>query len=248
MKLVDVHIHLDFPDYKNDLKELIKDSQDKGVRAIVANGTNKKSNREVLKLSDRFEIVKPALGIYPTDAHSMSFEEIDDEIDFIKKSEAKAFGEVGLDNKYLETKEEKEKQDYAFEKFLKLSEKTKKPLIIHSRKAEAEIIEKLESSKARAILHCFMGKKKLMQKGSDLGYSFSVLPTIVKSEQLKQLADYVPLKQLLTETDGPFMSLTDKRNVPSQVIHSVNEIAKIKKIEAEEASNIIFMNYQKMFK
>ncbi|MFT4311071.1 MAG: TatD family hydrolase [Candidatus Woesearchaeota archaeon] len=248
MKLVDVHVHLDFPEYKKDINELIKNCESKGVRAIVANGVNKKSNREILKLSEKFDVVKPALGIYPTDAHSMSFEEIDDELDFIKKSKPKGYGEVGLDNKYLETKEQKEKQEHAFEGFLKLSEKTKKPLIIHSRKAEQEIIERLESSNAKAVMHCFMGKKRLVQKASDLGYSFSVLPIIIKLEQLKQLVEYVPLKQLLTETDGPFMSLTDKRNEPSEVIHSVKEIARIKKIEEDEAANIIFMNYQKMFK
>ncbi len=253
MRLVDVHIHLDFPEYKKDIDNLIKVQEENNVKAIIANGVNSKSNREVLKLQEKFKVVKPALGLYPTDVHNMSFEEIDEEIDFIRKAKPIALGEVGLDNKYLDegkTAIQKKKQLYAFEKFISLSEKTKLPLIIHSRKAELEIHDLLESSKLKnPVLHCFMGKKKLMQKLSDKGYNFSILPIINKSQQLQEIVNYTNLRQLLTETDGPYMSpVQGKVSEPRYVEFAIKKIAELKKITVEEASNIVFMNYQSTFK
>lgn len=252
MKLVDVHIHLDFKNYEEDLDQLIKECIDKGIKAIIANGVNKESNRKVLEFSKKYDIVKPALGLYPTDVHDLSYEEIDEEIEFIKNSKCIAYGEVGLDNKYLDKgkeEEQKQKQLYTFKKFLALSKKTKIPLIIHSRKAEQEVIELLEESKLKnPVLHCFMGKKKLMMRAADNGYFFSVLPIVNKSQQLQDLVKYVKLKQLLTETDGPFMSPFEGDSKPHYVSVAIKEIAKIKEIDELEASNIIFMNYLGLFK
>ncbi|MFT4260866.1 MAG: TatD family hydrolase [Candidatus Woesearchaeota archaeon] len=252
MKLVDVHIHLDFNTYEKDIDNLIKECIDKGVKVIIANGVNKQSNRKVLELSKKYDVVKPALGLYPTDVHDLSYEEIDEEIEFIKNSNCIAYGEVGLDNKELDKgleEEQKQKQLYTFKKFIELSKKTKIPLIIHSRKAEQQIIELLEESKLKnPILHCFMGKKKLMMRAADNGYFFSVLPIVNKSQQLQDLVRYVKLKQLLTETDGPYMSPFDGYSKPHYVSVAIQEIAKIKEIDELEASNMIFMNYLSLFK
>lgn len=252
MKLVDVHIHLDLKDYEQDLDEIIFIAKEKNVKAIIANGINKESNRKVLELSKKYDLVKPALGLYPTDIQDLSKKEIDEEIEFIKNSNAIAFGEVGLDGKYLdEGKEEKqlETQKYVFKKFIDLSKKTKKPLIIHSRKAEDKVISMLEENKVKnPILHCFMGKKKLMIKASNLGYYFSILPIAFKSQQLQDLIKYVPLKQLLTETDGPYMSPVEGYSRPEYVNFAIKEIARIKQIDEEECANIIFMNYLRIFK
>jgi TatD DNase family protein len=252
MKLVDVHIHLDLKEYKENLDEIISTAKTKNVKAIIANGINKESNRKVLEIATKYDIVKPALGLYPTDIQDLSKEENDEEIEFIKNSSAIAFGEVGLDYKYLdeETKESQIKtQKYVFKKFIDLSKKTKKPLIIHSRKAEEDVINMLEENKVKnPILHCFMGKKKLMIKASDLGCYFSILPIAFKSQQLQDLIKYVPLKQLLTETDGPYMSPIEGYSRPEYVSFAVKEIARIKGIDEEECANMLFMNYLSLFK
>ncbi len=252
MIYADVHAHLDFPEYENDLKEVIKRASDKGVKRIVANGVNPGSNEKVLGISKNYGVVKPALGFYPTDVLDYSEEVINKELERIRKNkEVVAYGEVGLDYKYLPEKnqdEAKKRQKMVFQKFIELSEKTKMPLIIHSRKAEKDVLEMLESSSLKnPILHSFMAKKKLVERASDNGYYLSVLPIVNKLQQVRDLVSYTPFKQLLTETDSPYMSPEGGRNEPCNVSFCVDEIAKIKELEKVEAANNLYMNYRKAF-
>ena len=253
MKLVDVHIHLDFPEYENDLDDVVKKAKEESVSKIIANGVNKVSNRKVLEISKKYDIVEPALGFYPADVYPFSEEELDGEIDFIKKNkECVGYGEVGLDNKFGNEKkveDKKKKQRGVFEKFVELSEKTRKPLIIHSRKAELEVLEMLESSSLKnPVLHCFMGKKKLVHRAADNGFNLSVLPMVTKLQQIQELVEYTDLNQLLTETDGPYMHPDNVRNTPESVLLGVKKIAEIKKVSEEEVADNIFSNYKKLFK
>ena len=140
-------------------------------------------------------------------------------------------------------------QKEIFIKIIELPEKIKKPLILHTRKAEADVLEILESAKIKnAILHCFSGNMKLVNKAHDLGCYFSIPPVIARLEHFHSLVKLIPSTRLLTETDSPYLSpIKEKRNEPANVKKSVEEISKIKKIEYEEAEKIIFSNFQKIF-
>lgn len=254
MKLIDVHAHMDFPEYAKDLNQVIKNAEEKGVKAIIANGIHKKSNRNVLEIAKKYPVVKPALGFYPTHTWEYPEEQVEEELDFIRKNKEKiAIGEVGLDYKYSESEKDKDQktriQKKVFEKIIGISEKTKKPLIIHSRKAELDIIEMLESSSLKnPVLHCFSGKKKLMQRAADNGWNFSVPVSVIKSQQYQEIVKYVNLSKLLTETDAPYMApIPMERNHPENVLLSIKKIAEIKRMEEIEVANNIFMNYQRIF-
>ena len=157
-----------------------------------------------------------------------------------------SIGEVGLDFKFSR---DKENQIENFKKIIELSEKIKKPLIVHSRGAEKECVEILETSKNKKILmHMFSGNKKLIKKGADLGFYFSVPCIINKSEHFQMLTNLVSINQLLTETDCPWLSpFPDKKNEPAFIKFTIEKIAQIKKMEKLEVENNIFMNYQRLF-
>ncbi|MFH1439876.1 MAG: TatD family hydrolase [Candidatus Woesearchaeota archaeon] len=254
MMLVDVHAHLYTKQYKDDIDEVIKRAENAGVKAIIAAGVDPDTNRRTLELADRYDIVKVALGIYPPDAleketnKKLSFD-VDEELKFIesKKKEIIAISEFGLDYNY--SNENKKMQMEIFVKHLKLAKKINKPIVVHSRKAEADVINILENEKMKkVVLHCFCGKNKLVKKAIEQGWSFSIPTNIVKSQQFQDNVGIIPLPQLLTETDSPFLSpYQGMRNEPAFIAESVKKIALIKKIEAEEAANIIYSNYQKMF-
>ncbi|MEA3378907.1 MAG: TatD family hydrolase [Nanoarchaeota archaeon] len=244
--LVDVHAHLDCKSFNNDLDEVIKRAKNNNVIKIISNGVNPESNRKVLELARKYDIVKPALGIYPIDSLKMSEEEIDDEIAFIKKSKPLAIGEIGLD---LHHTKELSKQKEVFEKFLKLAEELRIPAIIHTRKAEKQIIETLETTKLKKIvLHTFMGKLKLAKRAEDHGCYFSIPPIINHSSQLQGLAKQISISRLLTETDSPFLSHDrGQRNEPMNVKVVVKKIAEVKCLVEKEVENLIFMNYKNLF-
>lgn len=253
MILVDVHAHLDWKDFK-DLDEVIERAKLAGVKAIISAGVDPKSNRQVLEIAKRYDIVKAALGIYPPDAlgretNTENLVDIDKEIEFITLNRSKiiAIGEIGLD--YKSEDADKEMQKHVFVNQLRLAKKLNLPIIVHSRKAELEVIEILEKEgMKKVVLHCFSGKTSLIKKAICLGWSFSIPTNVVKSEQFQNLVKIVPLPQLLTETDSPFLSpFQGKRNEPAFVAESVKKIAEIKKLDQLEAANIIYSNYQNMF-
>lgn len=263
MNLVDIHCHLNHDRLKDNLDNVIKRAKETGVKVIITSGVNVPTNREVLKLAEKYDIVKCSLGIYPIDALNIHIEaldevgltrqaepfDVDKELEFIEKNKHNivALGECGMDFKYLKEHEKKQREN--FQKVINTVEKIKKPIIVHSRSAEEACIEMLESSNLKKIImHSFGGRKSLIKRAADNGYTFSIPPVITRLQHFETVVSLVNISQLLTETDAPWLSpVPGVRNEPKNVIESVKRIAKIKKFTVEETANSIFLNYQRMF-
>jgi len=256
MMLVDVHSHPDFDEYAADIEEYLERQKNAGVKAIVDNGVTAKSNRRVLELARKYDIIRPSLGIYPVWAVDMSEEDFDKELEFISKQKIVAIGEVGLD--YLKGDDNphgefhKHRMKQCFEQFIKLAENKRLPLMVHSRRAELDCIEMLESStlkNEKIIMHCFMGRKHLVKRIISNGWSLSIPCIIGRLQQLQENVMMAPINQLLTETDAPYMSpfVETKRNESMFVAETLKKIAEIKKLDAEEVSKMVFANYQRIF-
>ena len=243
--LVDIHAHLDSKSFRKDLDEVIERAKKAKVSIIINHGLNIESNRKTLELSKKYKIIKPALGLFPWDALELSDEDIDKEIEFIKKKKPFAIGEVGLD--YLKSKDKKQK--VVFEKFIGLSEKLRIPIIVHSRKAEQDCLDMLSSSKSKKIiLHCFCGSKKQIKFAEDKNFMFSIPTIIRRSKHFQGLVRKVSLKNILTETDAPLLAPFEKtRNEPAFIKETIKQISVDKKLEGEEVEKIIFMNFQHTF-
>lgn len=248
--LVDVHCHLTSKEINS--LEIINRAKKAGVKIIITNGLDYEDNKKVLELSKKFDIVKPALGLYPLNAIGLQQDGSRNKINIkkvlrqIEINNPISIGEVGLDGKY--GKEYLAEQVKVFLKIIKIAEKINKPLSVHSRNAEKEVIDLLENTKAKVLMHCFGGSKKLVKKCINLGFYFSIPTIITKSSHFKMIAELCPLNKLLTETDSPWLSpYKDKLNEPAFVIESIKKIADIKKITIEECKNEIFKNYKNLF-
>src|SRR3989344_5021343 len=106
LMLIDVHCHLDLVEKEGlGIKEIVENASKKGVKVIVTQGVDRKSNRKALEYASNYKEVKAALGFYPTHTAEVKKEEIDEEIEFIRKNAGKivAIGEVGLDLKELKS-------------------------------------------------------------------------------------------------------------------------------------------------
>jgi TatD DNase family protein len=262
MLLVDVHAHLDLPQFETDLDKVINDARKAGVKTIITNGTNHESNLEVLEIAKKYpDIVKAALGMYPIDATNVAIKDslighyqretvvnVDETLGFIKKMRDQVFavGEVGID---LKESDDLKTQQENFQKVIDLAKHINKPIIVHTRNAEREVVEQLISSGYKKVcLHSFMARRSVIKMASDAGFSFSIPPLVVRNEQFQMLVDMVNINQLLTETDSPYLGpVMNERNEPANVLESVKKIAEIKGFDVEETANSIFMNYQRMF-
>lgn len=245
--LIDIHAHLDFKQFDNDREEVIKKAQKANVKAIINNGTDPETNRKTIELAKKYNVIKPALGLYPVYGAKLTDEELDEEFKFIESSKPVALGEVGLDLKELP---DLKKQKEVFERFIKLSNKLKIPLIVHSRKAEQETLDCLMSSEAKLVnMHCFSGKISLAKKIEDHGWFLSIPPNIVFSEHFQGLVKAISLSHLLTETDSPFLSnVKGERNEPANVAVTVKKIAELKGLDPLETENNLFLNFSRLFK
>src|SRR3989338_5510755 len=205
MSFVDVHTHLDYIQHDT-IENVLKRAKESGVNVIINNGTNPAKNRISLELAEKYPCVKAALGLYPTDALKMTDSEIDAELDFIKVNNDKiiALGEVGIDYHWIKDASEQKREREIFEKVLKLAEKLKKPILVHSRKAEEDAIEMIKNFKVKkVIMHCFGGNLKLVPKIVDFGWSFSIPANVVRDNHFQKIVEMVPTTQILTETDAP---------------------------------------------
>lgn len=245
--LIDVHCHLDLFTEEEQIR-IIRQCKKSSVGIIVTNGTNPETNSLALGLSSKFRQVKTALGLYPSDALTLTNSEINSEIEFIMKNRKRivAVGEIGID---LKESAELAAQKENFIKMINLAKELNKPVIVHSRKAEKECVEILEELRAKqVIMHCFSGKKSLVQRMINSGWLFSI-PAIVKtSEQFQMIVKLAPLSQLLCETDSPFLSpVRGERNFPFNVVESYKKIAEIKGASLKEVEEKIEENYGKLF-
>ena len=243
MVLVDTHAHLDFKEFDNDLDFIVL----KFPGIIIQNSVNLESMKKGLEISKKYKNVKSALGVYPLHCLEIYEKKLDEQLIFIKENKDKivALGEIGLDFK---ESLEKEKQINNLKKFISLAEEIKKPLIIHSRKAEAEVLETLKDAKVKVVLHYFNANSTLVKKALEYGFYFSVPTNISTNKNLKKLVKLAPLDRLFTETDSPFLSnIKGERNEPINVRHTISIISKIKEISEKEVEEQIYKNYLNIF-
>jgi TatD DNase family protein len=264
MILVDIHAHLDHERFKKDLDEVIERARKAGVKRVITSGVNSVTNRMVLKIAEKYpDIVKVSFGLYPLDALAKELEEgeasgfprdiqpinVDEELQWIMENKDKcvAVGECGMDFNW--GREHIDEQKKVFGKVIELVEKIDKPIIVHTRKAELECIEMLESSNIKKIvLHCCMARKHLIKRAADNGWYMSIPPIITRLQHFQTMVDIVNISQLLTETDAPYLSpFPGERNEPAFVIETIKKIAEIKNVMPEEAANIIWINYNHLF-
>jgi len=265
MKLIDVHCHLTFDRFKGDLDGVIERARKAGLILIITSGINPEHNRKVLELSQKYpDIVKPSFGIYPVDAVADRIDNleddvvreiksfnVDEELEWIEENKEKciAIGEVGLDYKMVTEESVQEEQRKIFDKIIKFAKKINKPLVIHSRKGEEDVLKILkENDFNKAVLHCFSAKKRLIKNGVEQGLYFSVPPVITRLQHFTTLVEIVPLTQILTETDAPYLSpVAGERNEPANVPITIKEIAKIKGMSEEEVADQIYKNAKTLF-
>lgn len=260
MNLVDTHCHLTHERFKDDIDDVINRAKKAGFKALVCSGTNPPTNREILVLAKKHPIIRPSLGIYPIDALGLTPDEvglaryngkidIDAEFEFFTehRDEIVAIGEVGEDFHWDDKHHEQQKKN--FEKIIKLTEKLGKPIVVHTRRAEEECVSLLEKSQLKyVILHSFEARKNLIKRAAERGFYFSVPTSIVRSQQFQTLVEIVPLTQIFTETDAPWLSpFKDKRNEPAFIVESIKKIAEIKKITEKEVADTIWENFRKVF-
>lgn len=249
MKLIDLHAHLDFETFDEDREKILDDMKKNNIFCLsnTLNRENYEKSKRIFKNSD---VVKVCPGLYPQETETITDEDFNSYLELIKKDDPIAIGEVGLDRHHTKEPEKWEIQEKRFRQIIEFAIEIDKPLIIHTRKAEQRVLEILEEyvTKTRFNkfdLHCFTGKKKLIKKIKELNIYCSIPLAVLNTESFRILVDELPMRQILIETDSPFLNPDKERNTPLNIPRIYDEIAKIKGYDKKEIENIIYRNYMK---
>lgn len=145
MKYIDIHGHINFPEYDADREETIKRAHDAGVGMITV-GVGHESSKQAIQLAETHENMWAVVGIHPTDTNSdVADAEFEGIKELAKHPKVVAIGECGLD--YFHSKpEDMAKQKELFEKHIALANETGKPLMLHVRNGRAN-----EGTHAKAV-------------------------------------------------------------------------------------------------
>jgi len=239
--IIDIHSHLDFYPKKK-LISVIENAKKNRVKYIIVNSVNLKSLKKIFELSKKYSLIKIAAGLYPEkDLNSKKYLEFEKFV-IENKKEIVAIGEIGMD---FTEKLNKKIQEEIFKKQLKLAEELKLPVIIHTRKAEKEVLEILEDyPKLEKILHCFMGNFNLIKKANEMRCYFSIPTSVVRSEHFQRMVAELPRNKIFTETDTPFLSPYKdiRENESAFIIESIKKISEIWKVSEKEVEEIIENN------
>ncbi|HCP08296.1 MAG TPA: hypothetical protein DIT25_00645 [Candidatus Moranbacteria bacterium] len=183
-------------------------------------------------------------------------------LELAKDEKVVAIGEVGLDYKHFEEGDDIQNlislQKNIFLEFINIANEVKKPLIIHcwgnyaETKAYDDLLEILQNNpvKKAGVIHSFMGSRKIAKKFIELGYKIGMNGVITYSESYDKLIREMELKDIVLETDCPYLTPVPhkgERNEPLHVRLVAKKIAQIKETSLEELQKMTLHNSQELF-
>jgi len=252
--LVDSHCHLDFPDFQEELPEVVSRAEAAGLGRMVTICTRVRKFEQILAVAEQFENVFCSVGTHPHNAHEELDVAAEELVALSAHPKVVAIGEAGLD--YFYQKEHAAAQAEGLRNHIDAARQTGLPLVIHSRDADEDMASILEDESQRgafpAVLHCFSSGRRLAETGIELGHyvSFSGILTFKNSTELRDIAKDLPLDRLLVETDAPYLAPTPyrgKRNEPAYVVETAKVLADVKGVTIEEIWQATTDNFFRLF-
>ncbi len=214
LPLIDTHCHFDVTDFDADRAQVAAAAAAAGVRAIVIPGYAAREWPVLRRVCREIStpLLLPAPGLHPCyiaeheEAHLAALEQWLQE-----EPGSVAVGEIGLDYYLPELKaaDLKAKQQHFFRAQLALAARHHKPVILHVRKAHADVIRILRELRfaGGGIVHAWSGSLEEAREYLRLGFRLGIggAVTYEQARRLREVVRQVPLAALVLETDAPDM-------------------------------------------
>lgn len=244
----DTHCHILSEEYSN-YEDIIQNLNKHKIKRIIINGYNLSSNKEVIKIINRYPNVYGAIGLHPNYIEENNEIVINHIKDNINNKKIIAIGEIGLD--YYRNNDNKEKQLEVFNALLTLADENKLPVIIHNRESTVDLIKTLKKHNSKGIIHSFSGSYETALELIKLGFKLGINGIITfKNTNLVNTLKKINIDNILIETDSPYLApepVRGSKNVPKNLIYIANKIAETYNISFEELSIILERNFDAVF-
>jgi TatD DNase family protein len=244
--LIDAHTHLDAcgATGADSIAAIVDRAEAVGVQAVVTIADDLASARWVTEAADTDPRVYAAVALHPTRADALTDEAKAVVERLAQHPRVVAVGETGMDMYWpgkLEGCAHPAVQRDAFAWHIDLAKRTGKPLMIHNRDADAEVLDVLSAEGApdTVIFHCFSSDAAMARTCVANGWLLSLSGTVSfrNASALREAATLIPSQQLLVETDAPFLTPHPFRGAPNEpycLPYTVRALAELLNRPAED--------------
>lgn len=254
---IDSHCHLDFPEYRERLPEVLANMATAQVSHALCISVDLPDFPLVRQLAETHPHLYASVGVHP-DYEDTPEPTVDFLVEAAKHPKVIAIGETGLDYYRMANRAyaDMEWQRTRFRTHIRAAIESGCPLIIHTRSASEDTIRILKEEGAERIggvMHCFTESLEVARQAIDLGFyiSFSGIVTFKSAKDLQETCRQVPLERMLIETDSPYLAPIPHRgktNEPAWVSHVARYIADLKGVSvdviAEHTTHNFFQCFQ----
>lgn len=251
--IFDTHAHYDDEAFKEDRNEILMSFRENNIEGAVNVSSNIASVQATLNIIKKYPFMYGAVGIHPNETGELD----EEKLQWLKRvagtPKVVAIGEIGLD--YYWDEPERDIQKKWFVSQLNMAREVKLPVIIHSRDAAKDTLDIMKGEKCGEIggvIHCFSYGVDMAREYLNMGFFLGIggVLTFQNAKKLKEVAAYVPLEQIVLETDCPYLSPVPnrgKRNSSLNLPYVVNALAEIKKITEQEVIEATNRNAKKLY-
>jgi TatD DNase family protein len=240
--LIDSHVNLHAPQFDEDRDAVIARARDAGVGLMVEISDRLATFEATHGLAMAHDDIWCTVGVHPHEARHYADLSADRLVELAERKKVVGIGECGLDFHY--DLSPREVQAAVFRQHVEASRRTGLPLVVHTREADAVMIDILTEEQARApfcfLMHCYTSGPELAEKAAELGGWFSVsgIATFKAAEEVRAIIRVLPADRIIVETDCPYLAPVPhrgRRNEPAYVGHVLDKLAEIRGWSREEA-------------
>ena len=246
---IDTHCHV-LSEYYDNINEVVNQCKKNNVNRIIVNGCDINSNKEVLELVNKYDVIYGAIGFHPTELDDFKDEYFEFLENNISNPKIVAIGEIGLDYYYDNT--DKNKQKEIFKRQLDIANKYSKPIIVHSRNSIQDTYNILKEYNLFGSIHCFSGSVEMAREFIKIGYKLGIggIITYKNAKNIREVVKDIDLSYILLETDSPYLTPSPYRgkiNSPQYIPLIASTIADIKNISINDVSEVTTANAEEIF-
>ena len=254
MKIVDSHCHIDRVDldaFGGSIESMLAHAKELSVTEFLCVCIDLEHFEDVHNLALAHPSIYTSVGVHPTEVDGKD-PSVDELIELSKSDRVIAIGETGLDYFHIK-KAEADWQRDRFCRHIEVSNRTGKPMIIHTREAKKDTIAIMREEKVEAgVMHCFSEDWETAKAALDLGFyiSFSGILTFNSAKELREVAKKVPENRLLVETDSPYLTPMPHRgrpNSPAFTYYVAEKLAEVRGSTIEAIAEVTTNNFRRLF-
>jgi len=212
---------------------------------MVVVGTDLETSKQGIELAQKHNGIWATVGLHPNDVDQQpTTHNLQQYGELLKESKVVAVGEVGLDYYRTPELEKQKKQKEIFEQFIELALKNNKPMVLHFRdspkgssgRVHKDALEILPKNIV-GVSHSFTGNIEEAKEYINRGMYIGLNGIITFARQYDEVVRYVPLENILLETDAPYLTpepYRGQRNEPVHVKEVAKKVAELKNVSIDE--------------